>query len=160
MWQWRSFLYVGYSTVCILLVSLSHCYLLYVFCSLLCSNWLLYFLIYSFFVSFLVLYVLLSILCVLHFYIVVCIVSHHVYSCVFYIRVQFYRSLPPVGHPIAVNKYIIIPYHIIISYHIYHIISECFDCPVSIISSFHHTHSPFICHRHYSIILASNNVVK
>jgi hypothetical protein len=29
---------VGYCTVCLIVVSLYHCYLLYVFCALLCSN--------------------------------------------------------------------------------------------------------------------------
>jgi hypothetical protein len=35
-----------------------------------------------------------------------CIVSPpHVYSCLFFICVQFYRLLPPGGNPTAVNKY-------------------------------------------------------
>jgi len=89
-----------------------------------------YFMFFNLFVyvCFLVLYVLLSILCVLCFCIVLCIVSPHVYSCSFYICVQFYRPLSPGGNPIVVNKYVyyyhtsfhisflvtyrIIPYHI------------------------------------------------
>jgi hypothetical protein len=39
---------------------------------------------------------------------VFCIVSPHVYSCLFPICVQLYRSLPLGGNPIAVNKYHII----------------------------------------------------
>jgi len=64
-----------------------------------------FFLIYSFYVSFLVLCVLISILCVPGLCIALCIVSHHVYHYLFSICVQFYRPLPPGGHPIAVNKY-------------------------------------------------------
>jgi hypothetical protein len=51
---------VGYCTVCLIVVSVTHSYLLYVF------N-------YSFYVSFIVLYVLLYILCVLCFSVVLCI---------------------------------------------------------------------------------------
>jgi len=39
---------------------------------------------------------------------VLCIVSPHVWSCLFSIYVHFYRPLPPGGDPIAVNKHIII----------------------------------------------------
>jgi len=62
---------------------------------------------YSFYVCFLVLYVLLSISCVLCFCTVSCIVSPHVYRCLFSICVQYYRQLSPGGNPTAVNKYII-----------------------------------------------------
>jgi hypothetical protein len=47
--------------------------------------------------------------------IVSCIVAPHVYNCLFYICVLFYRPLPLGGNPIAVNK----SYHIL-SYHIIH----------------------------------------
>ena len=46
-------------------------------------------------------------LCTLSFCNVLCIVSPHVWSCLFSIYVHFYRSLPPGGNPIAVNKCII-----------------------------------------------------
>ena len=80
---------------------LSHCYLLCVFCSLLCSD-------YSF-------YALLSVLCVFVRYVLLlfcvymflCTVSPHVCSCFFSICAQFYGLLPPDGNPIEVNKYVI-----------------------------------------------------
>ena len=50
---------------------------------------------------------LFSILCTLSICNVLCIVSPHVHSCLFYIFVYFYRSLPPGSNPIAVSKYII-----------------------------------------------------
>jgi hypothetical protein len=68
---------------------LSDCYLLCVFCSLLCSNHPFY-VSYSFYDRFLVLYVLISILCVLCFCIVLCIVSPHVHNRLFSICVQVY----------------------------------------------------------------------
>jgi len=64
--------------------------------------------------------------CILRVCIVLCIVFPFVHSCLFPIFVQGYRSLPPGGNPIAVNKYHIICHTIsyIISFHIsYHIIS-------------------------------------
>ena len=70
------------------------------------------FLNFSFHVCFLVLYVLLSVLSVLCFRIVLCIVSTHVYSCLFSICIQFYRPLQPVGNPIVVNTYHIISYQV------------------------------------------------
>jgi len=33
-----------------------------------------------------------------------------IYSCLFSICLQFYRTLPPCGNPVAVNKYHIISY--------------------------------------------------
>jgi len=73
--------YVVYGRVC--LVSLFHCSLLYVLCSLLCPNYFFIFLFVRFmFVFFL--YILLSILCVPCFCNVLCIVSLHVYICLFY----------------------------------------------------------------------------
>ena len=63
---------------------------------------------YSLHIYFLVLYVWLLILCVLCFCMVLCIVSLHVYSCLFSICVQFYLPLPAGRRPIAVNKYHII----------------------------------------------------
>ena len=51
---------------------------------------------------------LFSIFCILCFYIVLCIVSPFVYSCLFPIYVQVCRPLTPGGNPIAVNKYHII----------------------------------------------------
>jgi hypothetical protein len=81
---------------------LSHCLFAICFMSftLCCSNYLFYSFNYSFYVCFIVSYVLLSILCVL----CLCIVSPHVYSCLFSICVQFYRPLPPGGNPMAVKK--------------------------------------------------------
>ena len=58
-----------------------------------------------------------------------CIVSPFVYSLLFLIIVQVYRTPPPGGNPIAVNKYHITSHHISILRHIilyhtsYHIIS-------------------------------------
>ena len=60
---------------------------------------------YSFHACFLVSYDLLSIMRVLCFSIVLCIVSPHVYSCLFSICVQFYRPLPLAGNPVTVNAY-------------------------------------------------------
>jgi hypothetical protein len=72
--------------VCGLLCStLSHCYLLSVFCSLLCSN-------YSFDVFFYFSFCLFSCFVCFAFYfvcIVVCTVSSHVYSCLFLFVYQF-----------------------------------------------------------------------
>jgi hypothetical protein len=53
-----------------------------------------------------ILFCVFSILCILRF----CIVSPFVYSCLFPIFVQIYRPLPPVGNPLAVNKYRISSY--------------------------------------------------
>jgi len=81
------------------------CFMSFAFCYVL-INFLCF--IYSVNVCFLVLYVLLSILCILWFCNVLCIVSPRVYSCLFYICVQFYQLLPPGGNPIVVNKYHIV----------------------------------------------------
>jgi len=96
-------------------VLLSHCLsaLCFMSCAL-CYVLINFFMfLFIFYVCFLVLYVLLSILCVLFSCNVLCVVSLDVYSCLFYICVQFYRPLPPDGNPVAVNNYHFIPYHII-----------------------------------------------
>jgi len=46
--------------------------------------------------------------CVFCIFVMLCIVSSRVYSCLFYICVQYYRLLPPGGNLIAVNVYRII----------------------------------------------------
>jgi hypothetical protein len=71
------------------------------------------FLNYLFYVCFLLLYILLSIFCVLFFGIILCIVSPHMYGCLFSICVQFYQLLPLGANPIAVNKCCIIYYIIL-----------------------------------------------
>jgi hypothetical protein len=83
---------------------LSHCYLHYIFCPLLCSNYPFCVFYYSFCVCFFVLYVSLSILCVLYFR-VFDVVSRHVYSYFFSIYVQVYGPWPTVGNPVTINNY-------------------------------------------------------
>jgi len=56
-----------------------------------------------------------SIFCVLCFGIVLCIVSPHMYCCLFSICVQLYQPLPLGANPIAVNKSHII-YHIVLKW--------------------------------------------
>ena len=46
-----------------------------------------------------------SVVCILCFYIVLCIVTPFVYSSLSPIFVQVYRPLPPAGNPVTVNKY-------------------------------------------------------
>ena len=88
-------------TVGLVVVSLSHCYLLYACCYLLCSNYF-----YKFFVLclFSCCVCFAFFLCVLCFCIVLCIVSPHVYSRLLSICVQFYRPLPPGRNQIAVTQ--------------------------------------------------------
>jgi hypothetical protein len=128
--------------------------------SLLFSLCLLFFVMFQlialFFVSFLVLYVLFSNLCVLCFCIVLCIVPHHVYSWVFSVCVQFYRSLPQGGHPIAVNKYIIISYitplHIILIYIVsYHSVS--YQSASIVLSVLSHLFTTLIVHSSATSII-------
>jgi hypothetical protein len=99
--------------VCGLLYSVSCCFivsLLFAFCLLLFVMFKLIalcFLNIQFRFVFLFLYIFLSILCALCFYIVLCIVSPHAYSCLFSICI--YQPLPLGGNPNAVKK---ISYHI------------------------------------------------
>ena len=62
-------------------------------------------LLYILFMFVFVLLCLFCILCILCFFIVLCTLSSFVYNCLFPIFVQVYRSLPPGGKQIAVNKY-------------------------------------------------------
>ena len=106
---------VGYCTVCLVTFSLSHCYVLYVFalCYVL-INCFMFFNIYFFmFVSFFVLafYFLWPVI-----WIVLNIVSPHIWSCIISIIVQYCRPLRPVGNPFAVNKHHII-YHMLSKLH-------------------------------------------
>ena len=55
---------------------------------------------------------LFSVLCVLWFFVLFCVfhllcITFHlfVYNCLFPVLIQVYRSLPPGGNPVAVNKY-------------------------------------------------------
>jgi hypothetical protein len=127
---------------------------------------LLYFLIFFLFLFLFLFCAFCFLLCVLRVFVLFCVLFLNVYIVEHFIYVyNFTDNCHRVDIQLQginiISSYHTIPYHII-SYHIisYHIISECFDCPVSIIAPFHHNHSPFICHRHNSTILASNNVVK
>ena len=97
-WQLCS-MYLCYCTVCHV-DWLSYCYLLYVFRSLLCSNYL--FCVFLLFVLCLFSCFVCSAFCILFLPHVCCLLS---------IRVQFYRPLPPGVNPITVNKF-----HIILLY--------------------------------------------
>ena len=98
-------------TVCLVIVTFAHFYMLSAFCPLLCSDCFMFILIIRFmFVSLFCMFCFLF--CGSVFLSVLWIVSPHVYSFLFSVCVQFYRPLPPGGNPFAVNKYLIISYHI------------------------------------------------
>jgi len=101
---------------CCLIVSLLS--LLYVFCSLLCSNLLSYS--FNLLILFVFLFCMFCFLfCEFCVFVLFCVLFLHMCNCLFSIRVQFYQPLPPGENPIAVN---IISYHIISYIILYHII--------------------------------------
>jgi hypothetical protein len=90
---------------------------MYVLCSTLCHYYLILLVIYKLLdlCFFNILFIFIFLFCMLVFYSVysvflyfLCIVSPFVYSCLFPIFVQVYRTLSPGGNPTAVNKYHII----------------------------------------------------
>ena len=106
---------------CYLLFYLQLCSCMYVLCSTLCDYYLLPFVIsnYSTYVYFNILFsfvccyvFLFPILCIPCFFIVLFTVSPFTYRCPSPNFVQVYRPLSPGVNPLAVNKYLIVSYHI------------------------------------------------